>query len=285
VNSSRASAQSRVNSYFAAEADYWARLYEENGVKEAVHQERLRLVIDIVDDLPLPYGAPVIDVGCGAGFAAAAMAERGYKVHAVDAVPAMLEATRARLAGAGLRERATIEEADASALPFPDGAFRLLLAIGVLPWLAEVETPTREMLRVLAPGGWLIATVDNRWGLRQLVEPLENPLLALPRKMAGRLLRRQPSGVPRVRSYQMSITAFDRLLARAGAEKQLGRTIGFGPLTLFGRHLLPRPTGLLLHRRLQDLAARGAPVLRSAGSQYVVLARKSLQDESGSHRG
>jgi len=37
---------------------------------------------------------------------------------------------------------------------------------------------------------------------------------------------------------------------------------------------LPRSIGLKLEHRLQSLANRGAPLLRSIGSQYLVLARK-----------
>jgi hypothetical protein len=39
--------------------------------------------------------------------------------------------------------------------------------------------------------------------------------------------------------------------------------------------VVSEPTALKLHRRLQSLADRNLPFWRSAGAQYVVLARKA----------
>jgi hypothetical protein len=49
--------------------------------------------------------------------------------------------------------------------------------------------------------------------------------------------------------------------------------LGFGPFTFMGRHVCPESVGVPLHLRLQRRADRGWPVLRSTGSQQLVLAR------------
>ena len=51
-------------------------------------------------------------------------------------------------------------------------------------------------------------------------------------------------------------------------------TLGFGPFTFLDHHLLPGAVGLRVHRSLQGFAGRRIPMLRSIGSQYIVLARK-----------
>jgi hypothetical protein len=65
------------------------------------------------------------------------------------------------------------------------------------------------------------------------------------------------------------------LLNAAGLEKLDGITLGFGPFTFFGHHLLPDDVGLGMHRMLQRLVQQQFPVLRSLGSQYIVFARKT----------
>lgn len=50
---------------------------------------------------------------------------------------------------------------DASGLPFDDSSFDVVVCLEVLEHLFQPHLATREMLRVLRPGGVLIATVPN----------------------------------------------------------------------------------------------------------------------------
>src|SRR5437870_5347331 len=88
--------QQVVNSYFAEQASYWADIYHLDGVKEFIHQERLRIVLDMVNKLSLPAEARALDVGCGGGWAATALAAHGYAVDAIDPVQEMVDVTRDR---------------------------------------------------------------------------------------------------------------------------------------------------------------------------------------------
>ena len=73
----------------------------------------------------------------------------------------------------------------------------------------------------------------------------------------------------------------DRILAAAGLEPVAGATFGFGPFTLLGRRLLPDPVGVRVDASLQSLADRGVPGVRSAGAQYLVVARKPTSAVAG----
>src|SRR2546429_6673175 len=53
-------------------------------------------------------------------------------------------------------------------------------------------------------------------------------------------------------------------------------TVGFGPFSFLGWKFLSDSSGVRVHRRLQQLADRGVPILRSMGTQYIVLARKGV---------
>jgi SAM-dependent methyltransferase len=267
--------QATVNSYFEKVASYWAEVYERNDdLHGVVFQERLRILLELVGKIALPRQARVLEIGCGAGYATVAMARLGYFVDAIDAARAMVDLTRNRTINSGLQSRVRGSVADVSSLSFPDETFGLVVAMGVLGWVPSMTKAMQEICRVLRPGGYLILGVENRWGLRQFLDPFENPLLGPVKELAARVLRRSEREVPRVRRRSSSIRAYDAMLDAHHLEKLEGITFGFGPLTVFGYQLIPYPVGLKVHRGLQALAHR-SPVVRSVGALYTVLGRKS----------
>jgi SAM-dependent methyltransferase len=266
--------QSALNAYFRREAGYWTEIYQREGTKEAIHQERLRAALAMVDTLQLLPEARVLDVGCGAGYASVALARRKLRVDALDPVAAMVEATRDRAIEAGVESRVTARAGDVHALAFADDSFALVLALGVLPWLPDPGQPLREMARIVRPGGHLIVSVDAQWQLRHAFDPLRNPVLTRPKRWLvdlWRSWRRQP---PKVRSHVISIRGIRRLLAAQGLQPLHGAALGFGPFTCFDREILPPSMGLRLHHLLQSWANRQVPILRSSGTQYLILAKK-----------
>jgi SAM-dependent methyltransferase len=102
-------------------------------------------------------GRRVLDLGCGTGTLAAALAERGAKVWGVDPSEEMLaEARRAGRMGPGL----AFKLGAAEALPFKDAWFERAVSRLVLH-LVDRPAAFRELARVLAPGGRLVvATFD-----------------------------------------------------------------------------------------------------------------------------
>jgi len=282
--SSLAAHQRMLDATFREESPLWEAIYERDGIFESIHQERLRLALAMVDQLRLPRNARVLDVGCGTGIATVGLARRALTIDAIDSVRAMTQATRKRAAAARVQARVAVQEADVHELPFPDGAFALVVALGVLPWLPKIEPALHEMSRTLHPGGYLIATVDTHWQLRQLFDPLKNPLLLGPQSLVGaflrrRLVRRQSVRHQVVRAKVTRLSEFKRELTAQGLELQNSYTVGFGPFTFFNRQILPPSVGLRLNKRLQSMANSGTPALRSSGSQFLVLAKKpSISD-------
>jgi SAM-dependent methyltransferase len=103
-------------------------------------------------------GAPVLDAGCGNGSLALQLARIGYRVTGVDLSDLQLERARAKgeLAPAG---RIEVAQGSLTALPFPSGAFAGAVSGEVLEHIPEDHAAMREIARVLAPGGVLVATV------------------------------------------------------------------------------------------------------------------------------
>jgi len=223
-----------------------------------IQQHRQARALDWIDGLELPARSQVLEVGPGTGFMTAALAQREFVVHTADTSRRMFDIARKRAADLTSRERLVL--ADAHHLPFADREFALVVALGVIPWLRSAPLAVAEMARVLRPGGYLILNADNSRRLALLLDPRHAPALAPARLAAKSLLH--SAGMLRPTAEQAAVSAhrmaeFDRILNAAGLE-------------------LPVASGrfaIRLNARLQRLADQGVPGVRSAGAQYLVLAR------------
>jgi SAM-dependent methyltransferase len=233
------------------------------------------VVLRCIDEAHLKPGAQVLEIGCGAGHLTRELGRREVSVHAVDASPAMVEITSKRIQAHSLEEKVTAAVADVHALPFSSGAFDLVVAVGVLPWLHSPADAVEEMARVLAPRGQVVVTADNAARLSSFTDP--RAMLALtPLRRVYHSLQNQPGDAV---SYLHFPRRIDALLRAAGLEPAARATVGFGPLTLLGRPIIGERAGIRVNDRLQRLADRGVPGLKWTGWQYVVRAVRAIPAE------
>ena len=110
----------------------------------------------------------VLAVGCGPGVGIqelVARLERGC-VAGIDPSATMVEQARRRNRGAVGTGQVVLVEAAADAIPFPDGAFRGVVAVNSMQLWRPLEGSLREVARVLAPGGALV-TVTHVWAIEK----------------------------------------------------------------------------------------------------------------------
>jgi SAM-dependent methyltransferase len=103
-------------------------------------------------------GDRVLDVACGTGNGALAIARRGATAHGVDAAPRLIDVAADRARDEDLADRASFAVGDATALPVGDAAFDAAISIfGVM--FAPVAPAAAELRRAVRPGGRVLATV------------------------------------------------------------------------------------------------------------------------------
>ena len=167
-------------------------------------------------------GQRVLDVGCGTGRLARALAERGAKVWGVDPSQEMIAQARSEAAGGAWFKRGSAE-----ALPFKDGWFdRAVLQLVV--HLLDRPRALPELARVLSSRGYAVIATFNpehfeRFWLNELFPSLERidrarfpPPDALARELAD-------AGFVRVRTHRLRQE--NRLQRRHALERIAGRYI------------------------------------------------------------
>jgi ubiquinone/menaquinone biosynthesis C-methylase UbiE len=121
--------------------------------------------------LPDLHGRRILEVGCGTGNISLELARRGARVMGLDVSGAMLAAAQQKAQHHSF-PLAWIRS-EAAALPFPQNSFDGVIAILALDFMADRSGVVQEMVRVLAPGGFLLLALLNRyslWTLKRLLK-------------------------------------------------------------------------------------------------------------------
>jgi ubiquinone/menaquinone biosynthesis C-methylase UbiE len=267
--------QENVNAYFQSQSLQWKNIYKSSGVDAVIIQDRHTSVLAWIDSLKLAPGSSVLEVGCGAGFMAVALAQHGFRVQAFDSSEAMIEQARRHANESLANDLLTLKVCDVYSMDFNDESFDLVIAIGVIPWLERLEPALEEMARVLKPGGNIIVTTANRMGLMSMLDPWRNPVIEPLKRRLKDVSNRSGH-----RNFSPSMTFhtsrfIDKTLASQQCVKTRGMTRGFG-FSFSNHSFLPEPFGTKLHLLLQRLADQNVPIFRSIGMAYYVLAKKSV---------
>lgn len=139
----------------------------------------------------------ILEIGCGEGFLLSSL--RGAQLSAIDLSPQALKKASAKLSFLGCA-------ALAERLPFSDQSFLAVLSVGVMEHFLDDQEATREIFRVLKPGGHYLALIHvhlTRWETlrqkcREFLYPRFRPI-ALTQWLLKKLFR--PITQPIQRSY------------------------------------------------------------------------------------
>lgn len=144
--------------YDAIAAEYDEYVRGDAWMRQVLHAHYLRL---------FRAGDRILDVGCGTGIDAVALAQHGIQVVGMDASSAIVERMRAKVASAGLEARVEARVLAIQQLeqlrgePF-DGLISAFASLSSLPDLAEFADNAARLVR---PGGRLVLHMLNRFSL------------------------------------------------------------------------------------------------------------------------
>jgi MPBQ/MSBQ methyltransferase len=113
----------------------------------------------------LPPGSRLLDVGCGIGGSSRLLAQRyGFELLGVSISPGQISRAQALTDAPGPCRFAVM---DALALDLPDASFDAVWTVECAPHIADKQRFANELLRVLKPGGLLVAADWNQRDDRQ----------------------------------------------------------------------------------------------------------------------
>ena len=225
-----------------------------------------------------------LEIGCGSGELLCNLLSRNFEVVGVDLTPSMIEASRALVVKRCGGKSVDAAVADIENLPFREESFDLVIAAGVIEYLASDEKALRGLCRILKPGGMVILSVRNKFNLSRLLVTTRDLLRSLP--LAGSMMSRISSVAHRL----FSLAPNAGIPARRHIPWQLRRCmreLGFEPRDEVFYHFTVLPRYLERHfpefcfRWEEKLEVLSRTRLGYFANQYVLKAQKV---SDGNHR-
>ena len=127
------------------------------------HSDYLRVVRNVLEDVPFRPGGRLLEVGCGSGVLSRWLAKRtggANPIMAVDINRYLLREAEALAAKEGVHDIIEFREGNADGLPFADNSFHLAMACTVLDE-GDANRMLAEMVRVTEPGGYVAIIVHG----------------------------------------------------------------------------------------------------------------------------
>jgi ubiquinone/menaquinone biosynthesis C-methylase UbiE len=241
----------------------------ENDITKRIREN----IYEVVERLVVP-GTSIVDINCGTGIDAIALARRGFRVTGIDISPKMIEQAE-RKAEQGHLQNVSFLHGSFERLSeaFDEPAGLVLSNFAGLNCTANLFVVAREVSGIVSPGGFLLAVVMPRFSLwESLSYVLRGQWKGSIRRFRKRTTATGFRGKTFIVHYH-SPTSFRRAFQPWFDMRQLIGVSVFSPspqsMTFY--HSYPRLVRWL--ERLDDLVAP-LPLFRSIGDHYIMVLQR-----------
>jgi SAM-dependent methyltransferase len=191
-------------------------VHDASGYEKLMGRWSQKLAPLFIDFAGISAGEKILDVGCGTGSLTFALLKAAElkEITAIDYSPVFVAETIRRRTD----PRIKVEQGDACALAFDDGAFDRALALLVLHFVTDAGKAVAEMRRVVRPGGVVAASVWDHLGGMPGMRMMADTVAALGE--AGRQFRARYCFQPMMMPGEMRATFIEQGLLQV-SETQL----------------------------------------------------------------
>lgn len=162
----------------------------------------------------------VMDVGCGSGIYSQFLIQLGASIIALDYSKEMLISCQNALNNFD-NSKFLLLQGDTLKLPISEKKIDLLIAIGLLDYISDIETVLQEYFRVIKPGGQIIFTIPKRISpffllrmrnigfLRRNIFKLPYLVTTMTKKQLKKITEKNGFSIKRISSFYMTMWIFE----------------------------------------------------------------------------
>lgn len=144
------------------------------------NQERIELLLD------KEFSEPILEAGCGSGWATFALHQKGFRPVSIDLLGRQLAQSSSFFKFFNLEGQWV--QTNMISLPFPNEFFSSVIVFNVLDHVKNFNQALQELRRVLKPAGKMFVTLTNGWGSYALLENCLHKKINLPLKRFLKLI-------------------------------------------------------------------------------------------------
>lgn len=233
-------------------------------------RSRIRAIVE----RHLSPGASLLEINAGSGLDALYFASKGYRVHATDVAPGMLQALAVKAQRKEAEGRLTSESRSNTALDeVSGGPFDLVFSnLGGLNCIDDLTLVTRHLGRVLKPGGASILVVMPPLCPWELLQAFRGHLRTATRRLSKQGTLANVGGA-QVHTWYHAPGKLEDALGPAFETVALRSLCVFSPPSYFDGFVRRHPNATRRLMRLDDRLGGTWPFNR-LGDFYILVSRK-----------